>query len=77
MNVQLEQLLTIGGSALIGAFVVNTAPSKNLDSYIVLTSMGNDMHIIKAQCAGPFCMFQHFARNDLNGTHLPVNPASS
>ena len=77
MNVQFEKLLTIGGSALIGALVVNTAPSKTVNRYFVVTSIRNDMHIVNAQCAGPVCMFQHFARNDLDGINLQVNPASS
>ena len=77
MNVQFEKLLTIGGSALIGALVVNTAPSKTVNRYFVVTSIRNDMHIVNAQCAGPFCMFQHLARNDLNGIDLRVNSVSS
>ena len=77
MNVQLEKLLTIGGSALIGALVVNTAPSKTVDSYFAITGIRNDIRIVNAQCAGPFCLFQHFARNDLNGINLKVNPVSS
>ena len=77
MNVQFEKLLTIGGSALIGALVVNTAPSKTVDSYFAIAGIRNDIHIVNAQCAGPFCLFQHFARNDLNGNNLKVNPVSS
>ena len=77
MNVQLEKLLTIGGSALIGALVVNTAPSKTVDSYFAITGIRNDIRIFNAQCAGPFCLFQHFARNETNGHNLQVNPASS
>ena len=77
MNVQLEKLLTIGGSALIGALVVNAAPPKTIDSYFAIAGIRNNIHIINAQCAGPFCMFQHFARNDLNGVNLPVNPVGS
>ena len=77
MNVQFEKLLTIGGSALIGALVVNTAPSKTVDSYFAIAGIRNDIHIVNAQCAGPFCLFQHFARNDLNGSNLQINPASS
>ena len=77
MNVQLEKLLTIGGSALIGSLVVNTAPSKTADSYFAIAGIRNDIHIVNAQCAGPFCMFQHFARKDLNGINLQANPVGS
>ena len=77
MNVQLEKLLTIGGSALIGALVVNTAPPRSVDSYFAIAGIRNDIHIVNAQCAGPFCLFQHFARNDLNGIKVQFNPASS
>ena len=77
MNVQFEKLLTIGGSALIGALVVNTAPAKAVDSYFAIASIDNNIHIVNAQCAGPVCLFQHFARNDLNGVNLQVNPARS
>ena len=76
-NVQFEKLLTIGGSALIGALVVNGAPSNTVDSYFAVASVRGDSHIVNAQCAGPFCIFQHFARNDLDGINLQVNPASS
>ena len=77
MNVQLEKLLTIGGSALIGALVVNAAPAKTVDSYFAIAGIRNDIHIVNAQCAGPFCLFQNFVRNDLNGSNLQVNSASS
>ena len=77
MNVQFEKLLTIGGSALIGALVVNTAPSKAVDSYFAIAGIGNATHVVNPQCAGPFCMFQHFARHDLDGINLQVNPVSS
>ena len=77
MNVQFEKLLTIGGSALIGALVVNTAPAKIVDSHFAVASIRNDAHIVNVQCAGPFCVFQHFARNDLNVINLQVNAASS
>ena len=77
MNVQFEKLLTIGGSALIGALVVNTAPSNAVASYFAIASVGNEINIVNAQCADPFCMFQHFARHDLNGIKVQFNPASS
>lgn len=77
MNVQFEKLLTIGGSVLIGVLVVNNAPAKIVDSYFAVANIRNDVHIVNAQCAGPFCMFQHLARNNLNGINLQVNPASS
>ena len=77
MNVQLEKLLTIGGSALIGSLVVNTAPSKTVDNYFAIAGIRNDIHIVNAQCARPFCLFQHLARNDINGSNLQVNSASS
>ena len=77
MNVQFEKLLTIGGSALIGALVVNTAPSKTVESYFAIAGIRNDIHIVNAQCAAPFCLFQHFARHDLDGIYLQVNSVSS
>ena len=77
MNVQFEKLLTIGGSALIGALVVNTAPSNAVDSYFAIADIGNVSYIVNAQCAAPFCLFQHFARHDLDGIYLQVNPVSS
>ena len=77
MNVHVEKLITIGGSALIGALVLNTTPSKIVNSYFAMANTGAGIHIAKAQCAGPFCMFQHYASNDLNGIRLQVNPASS
>ena len=77
MNVQLEKLLTIGGSALIGALVVNVTPPKVIDSYWTTDNFEKNFPIANSRCSGPFCIFQHFASRNLNGGNLKVDPGIS
>ena len=65
MNVQIEKLLTIGGSALIGALITTATPVNAVEDYLAIDTFGSNVYIGDIKCAGPFCIVQHLARNDL------------